>query len=102
MEIHPFSLFHSLFNRYVEQVSETLSLVKSIEDGLKRFKKKGTTARHTDTASMSDEDKIRTQMSLDVEAFQDEVSLLFGGVLPPRLAADLSALSKLVLSETGP
>ncbi len=73
--------------------------MKSIEDGLRRFKKKGAARVNSDGASTSDEDKIRIQMSLDVEAFRDEVTEIMGGTLPPLLAADLEALVKLVVTE---
>jgi hypothetical protein len=54
--------------RYQDQVQETLALVKSIEDGLKRFKKK------TNVEDVSDEEKIRMQMDLDRTAFDQIVA----------------------------
>jgi hypothetical protein len=69
-------LVRFLNDKYLEQLAETLALVKSIEDGLKRFKKKreGPSAQ---SSSMSDEDKIRSQMGLDIEEWISEVLKLF-------------------------
>lgn len=56
-----------LAEKLFAQVSKTLQSVKTIEESLKRFKKK----RVVD--GPSDEDKIRMQIKLDVEAFGKEV-----------------------------
>ena len=50
--------------------------VKRTEDSLKKLKQRGRRSHDTvgGTASVSDDDKIRLQLSLDVDAFVDQVS----------------------------
>lgn len=71
---------------YVEQLKETLNSIKSIEESLRRFKKsrKPNTSGVDDAgvAVLSDEDKMRLQMSLDVEQYKLEArnqGLVFDG-----------------------
>ena len=50
--------------------------VKRTEDSLKKLKQRGRRSHDTveGTANMSDDDKIRLQLSLDVEAFVKQVN----------------------------
>ena len=50
--------------------------VKRTEDSLKKLKQRGRRSHDAigGTASMSDDDKIRLQLSLDVEAFVNQVN----------------------------
>jgi hypothetical protein len=56
-------------------VVDTLIMVKNIESSLKRLKKSRKTSQNEE---MSDDDKIRSQIQLDVEAYGQEVSLPLG------------------------
>ncbi|XP_038617294.1 conserved oligomeric Golgi complex subunit 2 [Tachyglossus aculeatus] len=62
--------------RYIETVSDVLSSVKKMEESLKRLKQARKAAAVTPAGSsggMSDDDKIRLQLALDVEHFVEQV-----------------------------
>lgn len=70
-----FSFF--FFFRYYETVSDVLSSVKKMEESLKRLKQARRTAALNPVGTnggMSDDDKIRLQLALDVEYFGEQVS----------------------------
>ena len=62
--------------RYLGIISDVLMSVKRTEDSLKKLKQRGRRSHDAigGTASMSDDDKIRLQLSLDVEAFVNQVN----------------------------
>ncbi|KAH6599205.1 hypothetical protein BASA50_003234 [Batrachochytrium salamandrivorans] len=68
---------HGVSRQYLEQVKETLASVKQIEESLKRFKKakKNSTSGVADE-TLSDDDKIRLQIQIDIEQYGEELSLL--------------------------
>ena len=70
-----------LFCRYSSAADELLTTVRKTEDSLKRlkkqFKRPGAAANAAeDGVSVSDEDKIRMQILLDVKQFGEEVAAL--------------------------
>lgn len=64
--------------KYLGIISDVLMSVKRTEDSLKKLKQRGRRSHDTvgGTASVSDDDKIRLQLSLDVDAFVDQVERL--------------------------
>lgn len=63
-------------HRYYAMTSDVLTSVKKMEDSLKRLKK----GRRTGTVTqgmMSDDDKIRLQITLDIQQFGREVCFHF-------------------------
>ncbi|XP_025946490.1 conserved oligomeric Golgi complex subunit 2 [Apteryx rowi] len=84
--------------KYCETVSDVLSSVKKMEESLKRLKQ----ARRTATPSpvgtnggMSDDNKIRLQLALDVEYFGDQIQKM--GLRTSNIKS-FSALTELVLT----
>lgn len=72
-----FALINFPFFRYYETVSDVLSSVKKMEESLKRLKQARRTAALNPVGTnggMSDDDKIRLQLALDVEYFGEQVS----------------------------
>lgn len=70
-------IFLFFFFRYYETVSDVLSSVKKMEESLKRLKQARRTAALNPVGTnggMSDDDKIRLQLALDVEYFGEQVS----------------------------
>ena len=66
-----------VYNRYLGIISDVLMSVKRTEDSLKKLKQRGRRSHDAVTgagASVSDDDKIRLQLSLDVEAFVQQVN----------------------------
>ncbi|XP_028903193.1 conserved oligomeric Golgi complex subunit 2 isoform X2 [Ornithorhynchus anatinus] len=62
--------------RYIDTVSDVLSSVRKMEESLKRLKQARKAAAVTPAGSsggMSDDDKIRLQLALDVERFVEQV-----------------------------
>lgn len=61
--------------RYYETVSDVLSSVKKMEDSLKRLKQARKTAfsSNSNNGGVSDDNKIRLQLALDVEYFANQV-----------------------------
>ncbi len=59
-----------LSSSFQQQAADTLIMVKNIETSLKRLKK---SKKALQNEEMSDDDKIRTQIQLDVEAYGQEV-----------------------------
>ena len=68
--------------RYLGIISDVLMSVKRKEDSLKKLKQCGRRSHDTvgGTVSMSDDDKIRLQLSLDIEAFVNQVSWKITGI----------------------
>ncbi|KXJ14443.1 conserved oligomeric Golgi complex subunit 2 [Exaiptasia diaphana] len=69
-------VFQTIFERYATITSDVLTSIKKTEDSLLRLKKtrKGVTMTTSNTdnqGTMSDDDKIRLQFSLDVEEFRN-------------------------------
>ena len=67
----------SVCYRYLAIISDVLMSVKRTEDSLKKLKQRGRKSQDTPGISgsdMSDDDKIRLQLSLDAEAFVNEVT----------------------------
>ncbi|KAM9316008.1 conserved oligomeric Golgi complex subunit 2 [Gastrophryne carolinensis] len=62
-------------NRYYEIVSDVLSSVKKMEESLKRLKqaRKGAASSNSTNGGISDDNKIRLQLILDVEYFVNQV-----------------------------
>uniref|UniRef100_A0A8U7MSR6 Conserved oligomeric Golgi complex subunit 2 n=1 Tax=Corvus moneduloides TaxID=1196302 RepID=A0A8U7MSR6_CORMO len=84
--------------KYYETVSDVLSSVKKMEESLKRLKQ----ARRTTTSNpvgtnggMSDDNKIRLQLALDVEYFGEQVQKMG---LETSSIKSFSALAELVLT----
>lgn len=91
-ECFPLTRKRVLCSRYYETVSDVLNSVKKMEESLKRLKQ----ARRTTPANpvgpgggMSDDDKIRLQLALDVEYLGEQVTTEpWSGASPePRCAA---------------
>ncbi|UYV78259.1 COG2 [Cordylochernes scorpioides] len=61
--------------RFHTATVDVLTSVKKMEDSLKRLKKEGRASR-PNAAGMSDDDKIRLQLALDVEHYGIKVCLL--------------------------
>ncbi|XP_018428885.1 PREDICTED: conserved oligomeric Golgi complex subunit 2, partial [Nanorana parkeri] len=62
-------------HKYYETVSDVLSSVKKMEDSLKRLKQARKTAfsSNSNNGGVSDDNKIRLQLALDVEYFANQV-----------------------------
>lgn len=70
------SSFINLLFRYFETISDILNSVKKMEESLKRLKqarKSVTTNSASPNVGMSDDNKIRLQLALDVEHFGVQV-----------------------------
>lgn len=61
----------------VQTVTQVLASVRSMEESLQRLKKK----RSRQKAGMSDDDKIRTQLLLDTQAFAKKVQWRVGYIV---------------------
>lgn len=70
------------FFRYFSAVKDVLTSVQKTEESLRRLKnlreKAGTTQQqgHSSTSGMSDDDKIRLQLHVDICAWCDEIEKL--------------------------
>ena len=71
--VFTFILMYNIVSRYMNTTSDVLSSVRKMEERLKRLKKGRSTTTNT-TAGMSDDDKIRLQLYLDVIEFEQQVS----------------------------
>ncbi|KAG9471859.1 hypothetical protein GDO78_022507 [Eleutherodactylus coqui] len=62
-------------HKYYETVSDVLNSVKRMEESLKRLKqaRKTTMSSNTTNSGMSDDNKIRLQLALDVEYFANQI-----------------------------
>ncbi|EGF80950.1 hypothetical protein BATDEDRAFT_88024 [Batrachochytrium dendrobatidis JAM81] len=68
---------HAVSQQYLDQVKETIASVKQIEESLKRFKKAKKPAVGGSTEeTVTDDDKIRLQIQLDIEQYGKELSQL--------------------------
>lgn len=67
--------FSECTHRYYETVSDVLSSVKKMEESLKRLKqaRKTTMSSNTTNGGISDDNKIRLQLALDVEYFGNQI-----------------------------
>ncbi|XP_062429660.1 conserved oligomeric Golgi complex subunit 2 isoform X1 [Rhea pennata] len=84
--------------KYCETVSDVLSSVKKMEESLKRLKQARKTASPSPVGTnggMSDDDKIRLQLALDVEYFGDQIQKM--GLQTSNIKG-FSALTELVLT----
>ncbi|XP_064365337.1 conserved oligomeric Golgi complex subunit 2 isoform X3 [Dromaius novaehollandiae] len=84
--------------KYCETISDVLSSVKKMEESLKRLKQARKTATPSPVGTnggMSDDDKIRLQLALDVEYFGDQIQMM--GLQTSNIKS-FSALSELVLT----
>lgn len=81
-------------HKYYETVSDVLSSVKKMEDSLKRLKQARKTAfsSNSNNGGVSDDNKIRLQLALDVEHFANQIQQL--GLHPEDV--NCSALIELV------
>lgn len=77
--------------RYLAAVSDVLTSVQKTEDSLKRLRKDRNTP--ASSAGISDDDKIRIQLAIDVDSFVKEARLLTLGLLP-ELQALLDAVEQ--------
>ena len=64
----------NIYYRYLSVTSNVLTSVKNMEESLKRLKKGRGTAE-SKNKGLSDDDKIRLQLQLDVAAFGKQVNL---------------------------
>ncbi|NWI13422.1 COG2 protein, partial [Crypturellus soui] len=84
--------------KYCETVSDVLSSVKKMEESLKRLKqarKSATPSPVGTNGGMSDDDKIRLQLALDVEYFGDQIQKMG---LPTSNIKGFSALTEIVVT----
>lgn len=78
-KLRPGARLHTLpypDNRYITATAETLASVRSVEASLKRLKKvkRGNTAASSGSVDgLSDDDKIRKQIALDVEQYGKDI-----------------------------
>ena len=72
-----------IFNRYLVAVSDVLTSVQKTEESLKRLRKDRTT---TTSTGISDDDKIRMQLVIDVDAFVEQSTCLLDDS-PPEMKA---------------
>jgi hypothetical protein len=95
-EGHPFGLkrFHVEIHfrvRYLTVTADVLTSVRKMEESLKRLKeqRRGKGASNTAQQGMSDDDKIRLQLYLDVQQFGHQVSQLINNISHYHNIADL-------------
>ncbi|NXR23073.1 COG2 protein, partial [Cinclus mexicanus] len=84
--------------KYYETVSDVLSSVKKMEESLKRLKQARRTATSNPVGTnggMSDDNKIRLQLALDVEYFGEQIRKMG---LETNSIKSFSALAELVLT----
>ncbi|NXD71614.1 COG2 protein, partial [Eolophus roseicapillus] len=87
--------------KYYETVSDVLSSVKKMEESLKRLKQARRTATSNPVGTnggMSDDNKIRLQLALDVEYYGEQVSYEKQMGLDTSNIKSFSALTDLVLT----
>ncbi|CAH1263348.1 COG2 [Branchiostoma lanceolatum] len=72
------SILNVVTERYYSVTDDILTAVKKMEDSLKRLKKlrKGDSGNSSSSGGMSDDDKIRLQLVLDVKQFGEEIQAL--------------------------
>lgn len=63
--------------RYFTVTSDVLTSVKKMEDSLKRLKKVRGTDKSTGNQGMSDDDKIRQQLILDISSYGKQVKYYY-------------------------
>nr|CAH0108522.1 unnamed protein product [Daphnia galeata] len=68
--------------RYLAAVSDVLTSVQKTEESLKRLRKDRNTSASIATVGMSDDDKIRIQLVIDVDSFVEEARSLASEPLP--------------------
>lgn len=72
-------IFSSLFDQFCEVTGEVLTSVKKMEESLKRLKKVRGSEKNLDkmanTQGLSDDDKIRSQIIIDIEELEKQVEL---------------------------
>ena len=73
-------MLSSLSRQYLVAVSDVLTSVQKTEESLKRLRKDRTTASASD--KISDDDKIRMQLVIDVDAYIEQSSTLMTETLP--------------------
>lgn len=64
-------------SRYLTVTADVLTSVRKMEESLKRLKRGKGTSHSSAQQGMSDDDKIRLQIFLDVQQFGKQVGLLF-------------------------
>ncbi|PVD26689.1 hypothetical protein C0Q70_14367 [Pomacea canaliculata] len=69
-------IFSSLIDQFSEVTSEVLTSVKRMEESLKRLKKVRGSERSSSNQGLSDDDKIRQQIILDIEELGKKVEHL--------------------------
>lgn len=72
--IHPFAPFFQI--RFFVCVSDVLTSVQKTEESLRRLKKmrdRGTQSVSAEGRGLTDDDKIRMQLAIDVNSFTQEV-----------------------------
>lgn len=67
------AVLQNLAEQYYTATSDVLTSVKKMEDSLKRLKKARGTGVSTGTLGMSDDDKIRQQLIIDIEYYGQQV-----------------------------
>lgn len=70
------SVFCYVSFRYCTVTSDVLTSVKKMEDSLKRLKKVRGTEKSSGSQGMSDDDKIRQQLVLDISNYGTQVSIV--------------------------
>ncbi|CAH1791000.1 unnamed protein product [Owenia fusiformis] len=65
-------VLNNILKSYYGITSDLLTSVKKMEDSLKRLKKARKTDKSAGTTGMSDDDKIRLQLSIDVTEFKNQ------------------------------
>ncbi|XP_078673411.1 conserved oligomeric Golgi complex subunit 2-like isoform X1 [Branchiostoma floridae x Branchiostoma belcheri] len=72
------SILKVVTERYYSVTDDILTAVRKMEDSLKRLKKlrKGDSGNSSSSGGMSDDDKIRLQLVLDVKQFGEEIQAL--------------------------
>ncbi|KAL3872688.1 hypothetical protein ACJMK2_035898 [Sinanodonta woodiana] len=67
-------VFTNLAHQYYTVTSDVLTSVKKMEDSLKRLKKVRGTEKSSGSLGMSDDDKIRQQLILDIDSYGDQLA----------------------------
>ena len=83
INVNYFDYWNKIFHRYLVAVSDVLTSVQKTEESLKRLRKDRTT---TTSTGISDDDKIRMQLVIDVDAFVEQSTCLLEHS-PPEMKA---------------